>query len=129
MPPMISGLRQRQKVVVALEVAGAIAEALAAVAALIQPVLLDHRSHGAVQQHDALAEQLLQAFQALAARGLIRRLERERRGGHPRARIRTPLGFAVGARRVRARRGMAASAHAGTPLRAGRGCAGRRPSA
>ena len=54
---MISGPRQRQDVVVALEVAPVSAKALAAEAALVQLVLLDHRAHRAVEQHDALFEQ------------------------------------------------------------------------
>ena len=42
------GLGQREQVVVALQVARPVGEALAAVARLGGPVALDHRAHGAV---------------------------------------------------------------------------------
>ena len=50
-------LGDRQQVVVALEVARPVREALAAVARLRGPVALDRRAHGAVDHQDPLAEQ------------------------------------------------------------------------
>ena len=52
-------LRERQEIVVALEVAREILEALAAIAGFVQFVALDHGAHGAVQNDDALIEQFL----------------------------------------------------------------------
>ncbi len=49
-----AGLGQRQKVVVALLVAGAGAEALAAKLVLAETEPLDLRAHGAVEHQDAL---------------------------------------------------------------------------
>ena len=80
------GPRERQDVVVALEIAAVMQEPLAAVAALIQPMLLHHRAHGAVEQHDALIQQAPQALAALPALGFIDRRHRERRGGDARPR-------------------------------------------
>ena len=51
-------LGQRQQVVVALEVAGPVGEALAAVAGLVGPVALDRGAHRAVEDEDALAHEL-----------------------------------------------------------------------
>ena len=76
---MRSGLRERQQIVVALQVAAVVAEALAAVARLIELVLLDHGAHRAIEQHDALIEQLLQPLDALAARRLVDGRDAERR--------------------------------------------------
>src|SRR5205807_5376984 len=115
--------RQRQDVVVAAEVPAVSAEALAAKAALIEPLLLDHGAHRAIEQHDALAEEALEALDARRSRGLVHRLERE---GHCEgalgARTRARPGLAVGARRdlrrlravraVRAVRGLPTAAQA-----------------
>jgi hypothetical protein len=60
-----------------------VAEALAAVAALIQPVLLHHGAHRAIEQHDALIENALQPLDALLPLGLVHRRDRERRSGGP----------------------------------------------
>ena len=63
------GLRQRQQVVVALHVPRPVLEARAAIARLIELVTLDHRTHGAIEQHDALLEELAQRGDASGARG------------------------------------------------------------
>src|SRR5207237_10641725 len=82
------------------EVPAVSAEALAAKAALIEPLLLDHGAHRAIEQHDALAEEALEALDARRSRGLVHCLERE---GHCEgalgARTRARPGLAVGARR------------------------------
>ena len=75
------GPRESQDVVVALEVASVTAKAIAAVAPLIQPVLLHHRAHRAIEQHDALIEQPLQALDAFPSLCLIHWRNREWRGG------------------------------------------------
>ena len=61
------GPREREQVVVALEVAPVVAEALAAERRFVELVPLDHRAHRAVEQHDALVEQLLQPLDARRA--------------------------------------------------------------
>src|SRR6185312_12041977 len=71
----------RQQIVVAFQVAPMAAKALAAKAALIQLVLLNHGAHGAVEQHDALFQQAAQALDACSALDLVRRHDAERRGG------------------------------------------------
>ena len=53
---MMVGLRQREQVVVADEVARAVGEALTAVARLVGTVALDRRTHRAVEHHDPLAQ-------------------------------------------------------------------------
>ena len=96
------------------------AEALAAKAALIEPPLLDHGAHRAIEQHDALAEEALEALDARRSRGLVHCLERE---GHCEGalgtRTRARPGLAVGARRdlrrlrrLRAVRGLPTGAQA-----------------
>ena len=50
------GLRQREQVVVADEVARVVGEALTAVARLVGTVALDRRTHRTVQHHDPLAQ-------------------------------------------------------------------------
>ena len=57
---MISGWRQHQEIVVALEIVAKILEALAAIAGLVEPVALDHGAHGAVEDQDAFLCGLLQ---------------------------------------------------------------------
>ena len=49
--------RDREQVVVALQVAVPVRESLAAVIVFAEPVALDHRAHGAIEQHDAPLEQ------------------------------------------------------------------------
>ena len=51
------GLRQREEIVVALDVMVMAGKARPAIAGLVQPVALDHRAHRAVQDQDALVEQ------------------------------------------------------------------------
>ena len=51
------GLGQDQQVVVALEVVRMILEPLAAIIGFLQPVALDHRAHGSVEDEQALREQ------------------------------------------------------------------------
>ena len=51
------GTREHQQVVVALQVLGPVAEAIAAVIGLAELVGLDDRAHGAVEHQDALAQQ------------------------------------------------------------------------
>jgi hypothetical protein len=48
---------EHQQVVVALEIMRVIGEARAAVIGFLQPVALDHRAHGAVEDEQALLEQ------------------------------------------------------------------------
>ena len=62
-------LRQAKKVVVALQVAPIVTEALAAEGALVQLVLLDHGAHRTIEYHDPLFEEVLQTLDALTARG------------------------------------------------------------
>ena len=90
------------------------AQPLAAEARLVEPVLLDHRAHRAVEHHDALTRQALQPLDALAALALIDGLERVGGGGE--TRTLGALALTVGARRRRAVLGMRAAAHAHTPL-------------
>ena len=54
------GLGQDEQVVVALQVARPVGEALAAEVGLGQLVLLDHGAHGAVEDEDALGELFLE---------------------------------------------------------------------
>ena len=54
------GPGQHQQVVATLEIVRPVLEPLAAERGFIQPVLLDHRAHGAVENDDALGEQLAQ---------------------------------------------------------------------
>ena len=131
------GARQGEDVVVAAQVVAVTGEALAAKTALIEPVLLDHRAHGAIEQHDALGGQALQALDARAPLGLIAGLDGEWRGEGLRRAVCLPL-LAIGTRRREAARAVPAvravrtAAHAGTRLRAaGAGAhgAGRNPSA
>ena len=70
MPPMTSGRVRQQQVVVALEVVRVVGEALAAIVGLDQAVALDHGAHGAVEDEDALREQVAQFAGAV---GLHRR--------------------------------------------------------
>ena len=51
------GPRQHQQVVVALQVLAVVREAFAAEVGLAEPVALDHRAHGAVDDGDALVQQ------------------------------------------------------------------------
>src|SRR5262249_23543333 len=55
------GARQHEELVVALHVVGVVAEALAAVVGLAEPVALDHRAHRAVEYEDAAREQLVES--------------------------------------------------------------------
>ena len=50
------GAREGQQVVGAVEVAGVVAEALAPERALVEPLALDHRPHGAVEHEDAAVQ-------------------------------------------------------------------------
>ena len=61
------GLGEREQVVVALQVAGPVGEALAAVARLVGPVALDRRAHGAVDHQDPLAQQRRQLLGGVRA--------------------------------------------------------------
>ncbi len=62
-------LRDRQQLVVALHVTREILEALAAIRGLVELVALDHRAHRAVEDQDALPEQLRQRRAARVRRG------------------------------------------------------------
>ena len=56
-------LGEHEEVVVSLEIlAGPIGEAVATVVGLLQLVLLDHRAHRAVEEDDALREQIAKGF-------------------------------------------------------------------
>ncbi len=59
------GLGQHQQVVVALQVAGPVGEAVAAEVGLAQPVLLDHRPHRAVEDQDTLGQLGLELFSSV----------------------------------------------------------------
>ena len=123
---------ERENVVVAPQVAAVLAQPLAPEAALIELVPLDHRAHGAVEQHDALPEEALETLDARAALGLIGRLERVGRRDRARRRGQLPRGLAIGAhlswRRVR---GVPAGAHPKASWRAAPAAraTGRSPSA
>ncbi len=78
------GAHQRQNVIVALQIASVSPKPLATESALIQLVLLDHRTHRTVEQHNSLLQQLAKSFDALGARSLVRRHDAERRSGHTR---------------------------------------------
>jgi len=54
------GLREREQVVVAAQVASPAAEALAAELLFRQALSLDHGAHGAIEDQDAVLQQLLQ---------------------------------------------------------------------
>jgi hypothetical protein len=54
------GFGQHQQVVAALEIVWPVLEPLATERGFIKPVLLDHGAHGAVENDDALGEQLSQ---------------------------------------------------------------------
>src|ERR1051325_11807420 len=56
------GPRQDEEVVVALQVAGVLAESIAPELRLRQRVALDHRPHGAVEEEDPSGEQVVQPF-------------------------------------------------------------------
>ena len=62
------GLRQRQQVVVASQVARPVAKALAAELRLVQALALDHGAHGAVEDEDPLAHQGGELRAAIAMR-------------------------------------------------------------
>src|ERR1700675_3746213 len=79
-------------------VAAVLAQPLAPEAPFIEPALLDHGPHRAIEQHDALPEQPLETLDALSALGLIERLERERRRERARRCGHVTPGLAVGAR-------------------------------
>ena len=55
--PHERGLRQRQQVVVAFQVARPVAETLATELRFVQALTLDHGAHGAVEHQDALGEE------------------------------------------------------------------------
>src|SRR6202008_1676205 len=111
--------RQRQDVVVTAQGVAVTGKALTAEAALIEPVLLDHRAHGAIEQHDAFGGQALQALDARAPLGLIAGLDGEWRCERLVRGVCLPL-LAIGTRRrdaahaVPAVRAVRTAAHAGT---------------
>src|SRR5579863_454957 len=122
------GTRQRENVVVAPEVAAVRTQALTAKAGLIELALLDHRAHRAIEQHDALIEQPLEALDARASFSLVERLDRKGCGGRVRPGRSAALALLVGA--CRGVGGMSARAHALTHgARPAAGAHGRRPSA
>ena len=57
-------LGQRQQVVVAFDIVGKVLESLAAIGRLVQFVVLDHRTHRAVENQDAAFEQFRQLLGA-----------------------------------------------------------------
>jgi hypothetical protein len=61
------GPRDRKQIIIALDVPFPIAKARAAIIVLAKPAGLDHRTHRAVQQHDALLEEAFQCNQSLFA--------------------------------------------------------------
>jgi len=116
--------REREDVVVAAQVAAVRTQPLAAEGGLVEAPLLDHRAHRPVEQHDALARQVLQARDAFAARGLVQRLDGIRTG-HGLLCRRRRCALAVGVRRV----GAGTHARAAAATAAARGARGRSPSA
>ena len=65
-------LRERQEVVVALQVVAVVVQAAgrhAAEGALVEPELLDHRAHRAVEDQDAAVEQAGEVFGAVGLHG------------------------------------------------------------
>ena len=102
-------------------------EALAAKAGFIEPALLDHRAHGAIEQHDAFLEQSLQALDARAPLALIDGLDRKGGSRGPCGRRRPLLALPIGA--CGCVRGVCAGAHAVAALgaRAGRACRRAQP--
>jgi hypothetical protein len=67
------GPGQAQQVVVALEVLAVGGEALAAIVGLDQFVALDHGAHGAIENEDALRDQLAQFGTAVGLHGGYRK--------------------------------------------------------
>jgi hypothetical protein len=63
------GLREREEIVVALEVGGPVAEARAAIARLREPVILDHRAHRAVEDEDPAIQEGAQRDGAIGTHG------------------------------------------------------------
>jgi hypothetical protein len=59
------GSRDGQQVVVALEIAAPVSEALASIIVFTEPVALDHRAHRTVEQDDAVVERLEQGLDSL----------------------------------------------------------------
>ena len=57
-------LGERQKIVIAFDVMGKIGKASATIIRFVEPVALDHGSHGAVQQHNAACEDFFKQFGA-----------------------------------------------------------------
>jgi hypothetical protein len=103
-------------------------------AGLIEFEPLDHRAHGAIEEHDALGEQTLEPLDTRATLGFVTRLERKRHGGDARAVVAALLALTVGARRSRAGTSVcwpvSAAAHAVAPAEAaGARGNGRNPSA
>ena len=119
--------RQGEQVVVALELATVVAQPRAAKGGFVELALLDHGAHGAIEQHDALAEHALQSLDARAPFALIDRLDRKgrRRRVHGSG---LALAFPIGTRR--AVRLVSAGTHALTGTAAPAACGrGRKPSA
>ena len=94
------GLRQRQEIVVAAQVAGMLAEAVAPVARLIELVRLEHRAHRAVEDEDAFREQTGEPGTPARAR--------ERRGGVRLGRVAARSAAATGCGSTQAAPGCAA---------------------
>ena len=61
-------LSECQKIVIAFDVMGKIGKTNATIICFVEPVALDHGSHGAVQQHNAACEDFFQQF---GARGFV----------------------------------------------------------
>ena len=62
MSRIASGWREDQQIVVAAHLAVPGVEARAAIAVLVEPELLDHGAHGAVEHQDALARDAARAL-------------------------------------------------------------------
>jgi hypothetical protein len=63
------GPGQDQQVVVALEILGMVCEALAAIVGLGKPVRLEHRTGCAVEEQNALREELLELVSCVSGHG------------------------------------------------------------
>jgi len=63
------GSRDHEQVAVVLQVAGMVRKALAAIVSLLQLVPLDLAAHGAVEQQDALVEQVFETVTGLGQGG------------------------------------------------------------
>src|SRR6185312_8964208 len=87
---------ETQHIVVAAQIAAVGAQALSPEVALLEPMLLDHRTHGAIEHHDPLLEETLEPRDPLTPSRLVNRLDAE---GHRRGAGRGGILPRIGSRR------------------------------